>query len=434
MSVRNLVFAASILIGGVALVLAACRGSASSGGSSPADSASAVVAPARAFYAAQPRFLRPVPFSPVPDGLPDLRASTCGECHEEIYREWAISTHARAWLDDAQYLEELKKTTATPGRDASWICMNCHTPLESQLPRLVAGLEDGNRGRPIYVDNPFFDRALQDEAITCATCHVQDGVVLGPWGNTDAPHPVRKSNLLMSADLCLQCHEAQATLDDIELACVFDTGTTYRTGPYAAEGKPCQHCHMPETDRAIVDEDGYPVRKTRRHWFGGSRIPKHPRFAKELEAMRDAYRDGARVEWVDLPTNIAAGKPVTLTFAVTNAEAGHTLPTGDVERFLLVTARVRDAAGSVIAERTERFGTQFRWEPVVVKLSDNRLQQQETRTFAVSFNAPANGPLSLELTGENHRISPENFAYHNLEGRYVAGRVFFSETLTRAVK
>jgi hypothetical protein len=296
------------------------------------------------------------------------------------------------------------------------------------------GLESGDRGRPVYVDNPFFDRALQDEAITCATCHVEDGVVLGPWGNTKAPHPVRKSDLLASSELCVQCHEAQATLDDVELACVFDTGTSYSTGPYAEEGNTCQHCHMPEAERPTVELGDYPVRETRRHWFGGSRIPKHPDFAEELEAMRDAYPDGARIAWVDLPVHFATGKRVDLTFAVTNAEAGHTLPTGDVERFLLATARVRDAAGRVIVERTERFGTRFQWEPVVVKLSDNRLQPRETRTFTLSFDTPAQGPISLELWGENHRISPENFAYHELEGRYVAGRVFFSQTLTRPVR
>lgn len=32
------------------------------------------------------------------------------------------------------------------------------------------------------------------------------------------------AGLLASPDLCIQCHEAQAALDDIELACVFDTG------------------------------------------------------------------------------------------------------------------------------------------------------------------------------------------------------------------
>ncbi|TPW10211.1 MAG: hypothetical protein FD129_1972, partial [bacterium] len=205
---------------------------------------------ARAFYASQPRFLRPVPHSNTPSGLVDLRAESCGRCHVEIYEEWRISTHARAWRDDPQFLEELKKTTATPGRDAGWICMNCHTPLESQLPRLVTALVDGDRGRPVYVDNPNFDPKLQDDAITCAACHVKDGVVLGPWGDTKAPHPVTKSEELLSAAVCTQCHEADEALPDVELACVFDTGTSFAAGPWAAEGKTCQDCHMPVIDRS----------------------------------------------------------------------------------------------------------------------------------------------------------------------------------------
>src|SRR5262245_54806779 len=49
---------------------------------------------ARAFFAAQPRFLRPLPHSEVPEGLVDLRAESCGVCHVEIYKEWKVSTHA----------------------------------------------------------------------------------------------------------------------------------------------------------------------------------------------------------------------------------------------------------------------------------------------------------------------------------------------------
>lgn len=385
------------------------------------------IADARKFYATQPRFLRPVPHSEVPEGLTDLRAETCGLCHTEIYDEWRISTHARAWLDDPQYLEELKKTTALEGRDSGWICMNCHTPLESQLPRLVAGLSEGNRGRPIYVDNPNFDAALQDEAITCATCHVQDGVVLGPYGNTNAPHPVRRSQELLSAGLCTQCHEANESLPDIELACVFDTGTSFAAGPAAAEGKVCQDCHMPEVDRSLTTPD-YPVRRTRRHWFGGSLIPKKPEFEAEMVPMREAFPDGARIAWVERPESLPPGARARLTFAITNAEAGHTLPTGDVERFLLVTARVVDATGTPLAERVERFGTRYQWEPTVRKLEDNRLAPRETRTFSLEFTAPESGSLTLTLEGSNHRISAENFAYHALEGRSVPSRVFFAST------
>lgn len=386
------------------------------------------VADARAFYAAQPRFLRPVPYSEVPEGLPDLTAATCGVCHVEIYEEWRVSTHARAWLDDAQFQEELKKTTAEEGRDASWICVNCHTPMENQLPRLVARLEKGDRGRPVYVDNPNFDPALQEEAITCATCHVRNGVVLGPFGDTIAPHPVAKSEELLSAAVCTQCHEANETLHDVELACIFDTGTSFASGPWAAEGKVCQDCHMPEISRPLVSEDS-PVRKTRRHWFGGSRIPKKPEFEAELAPLLEAYPDGARIEWIDPPASLAAGSRGALRFRVTNAEAGHTLPTGDVERYLLVTARVVGEAGTIVAERVERFGTRYQWDPEVVKLEDNRLAPRETRTFSLEFIAPAEGPLSLQLEGSNHRISPENMAYHALEGRTVPSRVFYQSAI-----
>lgn len=394
-------------------------------GSDPAPIRTYTLEDARAFYAAQPRFLQPVPHSELPKGLLDVRAESCGVCHVEIYQEWKISTHARAWLDDAQFLEEMEKTTAEKGRDASWICMNCHTPVESQLPRLVAALENGDRGRPIYVDNPHFDPKLQLEAITCATCHVRNGTVIGPWGDTKAPHAVAKGEILLSAELCTQCHEADEMLDDVNLACIFDTGTSFAAGPDAAAGRICQDCHMPEVERPLTNLKT-PVRKTRRHWFGGSRIPKKPEFEAELAPMRAAYPDGARIEWVSLPPALPAGQPASLSFAITNAEAGHTLPTGDVERFLLITAMVLDDSGGVLAQRVERIGTEYQWVPKVQKLSDNRLLPRERRSYDLDFRVPESGVVRLELRGENYRMNAVNFAHHELEGRSVPGRTFFS--------
>ena len=132
---------------------------------------------ARAFYEQQPHYLRPFPYAIVPKGLPDLKASTCGTCHKAIYEEWRLSTHARAWLDDAQFQAELHKTQLDgdgKSADVGWMCVNCHTPLENQLERLVVSLEEGQVGHPVYVENPNYDAALQLEAITCASCHVRD--------------------------------------------------------------------------------------------------------------------------------------------------------------------------------------------------------------------------------------------------------------------
>jgi len=253
---------------------------------------------------------------------------------------------------------------------------------------------------------------------------VKDGVVLGPYGDTKAPHPVRKGVELSSAALCTQCHQANVNMTDVDLACLFDTGESFASGPWAQEGKICQDCHMPPVDRPLVVAVGSPVRKTRHHWFGGSLIPKKPEFEAELAPAREVYPNGARIEWVSVPEKVPPGRKTRLEFAVSNAEAGHTLPTGDVERFIVVTARVRDRTGQVVAERVERFGSRYQWYPTTVKLDDTRLLPRETRTFPLEFTAPRSGPLSLSLEGWNNRMNDENLAYHNLQGRYVAGRMF----------
>ena len=78
------------------------------------------LAEARAFSATQPYYLQAADSGGVPAGLPDLRASTCGECHRDIYAEWQISTHARAYLDDPQFQAELHKSRLGDN-DVGWM-------------------------------------------------------------------------------------------------------------------------------------------------------------------------------------------------------------------------------------------------------------------------------------------------------------------------
>ena len=61
-------------------------------------------------------------------------------------------------------------------------------------------------------------------------------------------------------------------------------------------------------------------------------------------------------------------------------------------------------------------------------ISDNRLMPREQRQAEVRFRTPAQGPVSIDLEASRWRINERNFAYHNLEGRYVAGEVFFQRT------
>ncbi|MEL6346539.1 MAG: multiheme c-type cytochrome [Myxococcota bacterium] len=389
------------------------------------------LADARAFYAAQPQMLRPFPYTPTPAGLTDLRAETCGSCHQEIYAEWTVSTHAHAWEGDPQFQAELHKSTQ-PDSDVGWMCVNCHTPLENQLPKLVGRLEGGARNQPVYVDNPNFDRALQLEAITCAGCHVRDGVILGPWGDSAAPHPVKKSERLLSADACTQCHQANAHFPELTLACMFNTGEEWANSPAAAEGQRCQSCHMPEVERPVVPW-GQP-RQTRRHWFGGSLIPKTPADAADLKPLEDVYPEGMSVSWAQLPDALTAGAQASVSVRYINDAAGHWLPSGDPERFILVTLRARDAQGAVLAEAEAKIGKVVEWYPEIRVQSDNRLKPGEARELSLAFTPTNAGPVQIEVEASKWRITEENLAYHDLQGEVVPGRVFFSDVRPLAVR
>ncbi len=103
---------------------------------------------------------RAIPMQTVPDGLETLRASECEVCHEAIVAEWRLSAHAHA-LSDPQFQEEWAKDGNI------WLCLNCHTPLENQMPEIVVGTLAGDFRRPVTEANPDFDAELFDERRRC---------------------------------------------------------------------------------------------------------------------------------------------------------------------------------------------------------------------------------------------------------------------------
>ena len=394
----------------------------------PPPTESATPAPtvddARAFYRSQPRYLSPVVLgTEIPAGLTDVRASTCGACHRAHFDEWSVSTHARAWLDDAQFQAELHKPRPDGG-DVTWMCVNCHTPLEAQLERLVVGLEDGQFDRPVTIANPAYDPELQREAITCATCHVRDGFVLGPRGDSAAPHAVRKSDHLTTHDVCTRCHQAEREFPELVLSCAFTTGREFDASPQSAAGKTCRSCHMPTVTRSVAP--GGPERVTRRHWFGGSLIPKRPEDEADLAPLRDVFPNGLTASFTELPDRVAPGEAFDVVVEYRNEHAGHRLPTGDPERYITVELAAT-TAGAVIAEASERIGTVYRWSPTVEKLADNRLLPGEARTLRLTGTAPAGGTVEVVLRADKRRISDEALDHHGLRGRYPAGFEFISE-------
>lgn len=414
----------------------------------PAE-APTVVERAMAFYQTRAYYEQPVVATDVPRGLRDLKAETCGICHRAIYEEWSISTHRRAWRDDAQFQKELEKSRGTGDDgtgDVSWLCINCHTPVVAQQPKLVGGLIDGEIHRPEYLDNPTYDESLQDDAVTCAACHVRNGIVYGPFGGTNAPHPSAKDETLSTVDVCTRCHQAERLYTSENLGCFFATGREWAASSYAKTGQTCQSCHMPEVDRPLAEGFGTPVRTTRRHWFGGSLIPKKPEYEAELEPLREVYGNGLsitvhaatpelRALAKEAPALSAEDETLAesrgiacrhckkeLAVVIANDRAGHYMPTGDPERHVDVDVVVY-RGGKVVGRTWTRIGSRYQWWPKVELLADTRIPPGQKRVLIV--DVPSDG--TVEVVGTKARMYEDAFEYHHLEGQYVRAREFFRE-------
>lgn len=360
---------------------------------------------------------RAIPLQPVPDGLETLRASECGECHEEIYEEWRGSTHAQA-LADLQFQAEWEKDGFL------FVCRNCHTPLQNQQETVVTGLIGGDYHRPAEAPNAEFDAMLKDEAITCAVCHVRDGVIIGPHGDAaDAPHPVRHDTQLLSAQACLGCHNVQGVLS-ATLMCTFATGDEWEASPYPGQGEDCVTCHMPEVRRS--NAEGEQVRASNQHvWFGGG-IAKFP--GQEDLALR-GYVSGLEVQ-VSSPVEAAApGDTAHLAVTVRNARAGHELPTGDVERFVTVNMALLGPNDELLQERQERIGELWEWWPAAKQLADNSLKPLEERRYEMRYDVPAvPDQMRLRVVVTNHRMTEANAQAMGVLGSYpLAAKVLEKE-------
>ena len=360
------------------------------------------------FYATRPLYERPLDFQRVPRGLKSLSARECGACHVEIYREWRQSVHAQAW-HDPQFQSEFRKQ---PG--VQWMCVNCHTPLRNQLDSLVVALRRGDVERPVRRANPAFDPALKEEAITCASCHVRDGAVEGPFGTTTAPHATRRNPDFRSPAQCLRCHQAVQAYPGKNFICTFNTGEEWRAGPFERRGRICQDCHMPEVRRPLVA--GGSVRRTGLHGWIGSHLRKGGETDPALwEAMAKRLPPGVELRPGPTP-RATAGAPAQWRVAAVNTHAGHRLPTGDPEREVIVELAAI-AGRDTVARARHSIRQEYQWAPVVRKLYDHRLAPGESTVVTLRYRVPRS-EYRLVARAVNVRISDANADYHRLPASY----------------
>lgn len=341
-----------------------------------------------------------IPHQTIPVGLTSLSAKECGNCHQEIYNEWKHSTHAVAY-QDLQFQAEWKSADI-------YACLNCHAPLQNQQEFIVKGLINGDYKTPVKEPNPHFDRTLQLESITCASCHVRDGNVIGTIGITNAPHKTVKDVEFLSEQVCLNCHNVVDELNPV-LVCTFETGNEWNENWAIKEGKNCISCHMPETERPIFP--GMGNRISHFHNFPGSGIPKF--FGMDVEGLE-------ALDIIDDTVKSAFNINDKLRYKVTliNSYAGHNVPTGDPERFFLITFKLIDKDGSKIVEEKQRIGEEWQWYPEAKKISDNNLKPLEKRSFVFEYDFRKKENMTLTAEVTKHRMTEENAEYNKILGDY----------------
>jgi len=185
------------------------------------------------------------------------------------------------------------------------------------------------------------------------------------------PHKSRYSHLFTSPRLCGSCHDVFSP-DGFKIE---EAYSEWKNGPYARRGIVCENCHMgPEPGKPtshdelglnyIVDPGIFPAAPKRHlsnHRFTGPDYSllkafgqadlglgndSFARLESHLESERETLLHNAATMRVTHPPQARKGSTLRVAVAVTNAGAGHNLPTGFAsERQLWLEVTVTDQAG-----------------------------------------------------------------------------------------
>ncbi len=277
-------------------------------------------------------------------------AGNCGNCHTQIYREWAASGHAHSAA--GRHFRELYEGSGTSASwgllrqypDGAGVCTACHAPAIAES------------------DPAYFDlRRLQGTAragVHCDYCHKVTGPADGPLGLAHGRFGLRLLRPTGSGQLffgplddvdrgedaysafyhdsryCASCHEG--TLFGVH---VYSTYSEWLQSPARQQGRQCQDCHMASSGTMTNVAPGH----------GG--IQRNPRtlsnhvfFAGDQATMlRNCLRVHATL------TQLESGVRVKLTVSVEGA--GHRIPTGLPDHHLILVALGRDTAGRPVPSR-----------------------------------------------------------------------------------
>jgi hypothetical protein len=168
---------------------------------------------------------------------------------------------------------------------------------------------------------------------------------------------------------------------------VFTEYKDWLDGPAARAGEPCQSCHMPKTRAALAV--GEKVRNG---------VPDHGLLGTAGDLRKTAL--ALEVQVADAPGALQ----VKITLA--NDGAGHHVPAGLPERRIVITTRLLDDAGVLVATRTKALGRylvdasgkEVPFYNATRVREDTRIPPNGQQTWSESFPSPATaGSVEIEV-------------------------------------
>lgn len=316
---------------------------------------------------------------------------SCIDCHLDRYEEWRRSMHALSVSDPIFEAAYIKAFRSEP--KFREYCLTCHSPS-------TVTTKDFNLAKSISI-----------EGVTCSFCHAVTGVnnnsytiqnnqIFGPYtdSKTDA-HASAYSPLLTKSEFCAGCHEF--SMNGVPIS---ETYSEWKEGPYAAEGKQCQDCHM-EAVRGSAAKDGIEREKVYKHfWYGG-----HSGLFLEK-----AFQIESRIQ--------LTGNRAKVTLNITNSNVGHKIPSGFPSRKVILNFKATGEEGrEIFSDKRvytkillDQYGNEVYdfWKASSIAM-DNRIKPRETRTEVFEFEV---------LDGTN-KLETQAVLTYQLEAEIIARSV-----------
>jgi hypothetical protein len=290
----------------------------------------------------------------------------CGNCHPAILEEWQGTAHASS--DTNPRFQSLLTNTrpsnspvagrTPPASLFDWslarelphgvaVCASCHSPTE------VAGVTM----EPLAT-NDVDDRSAADQprasGIHCDFCHKIADVSLTHLGHSHGVFAMRllrpssgqlffgplddvdrgdESMLPLQREsrLCASCHEG--ILFGVP---VYTTFREWQASPAGRAGKQCQACHMTPTGQMTRMASGDDAQDR-----SPETLASHQLFAGGLESMlRRAIETTTHWKRLSSPS-----ESVAATIRIVAEDVGHKVPTGFIDRHLMLRVDAYDSAG-----------------------------------------------------------------------------------------